>query len=259
MAAWDGLPVAPYVSNDYRNLIASGQETTPTSREAFRTMAMATQFVRLGRDLSRLRFAAPGRRAWAAIVDLLVVTAPAAVVWTILALTLPGGLVPILVGLPFNLAAFAFVGYGVLYYIVCDAVFGVTVGKWLFHLTVTDRSYARPTWVQSFVRESPKAVPIYVIGEFGAPALLLLLKASSSTVSALGIDYFTGAILLGIVFLTVAIALAIGGIQVSRDSERQRLGDRWASTWVVDRREFTPAWGATQATPVVPPEPAPPG
>ena len=259
-AAWDDLPVAPYVAHDYQNLLNSGQETAPTRREAFRTVAMATQFVRLGRDLSRLRFAAPGRRAWAAVVDLLVVTAPAVVVWTILALTLPGGPVAILVSLPFNLAAFAFVGYGVLYYVVCDAVFGVTVGKWLFHLTVTDRAYARPTWLQSFVRESPKTVPLYVIGEFGAPALLFLLRASQSTISALGVDlYFTGAVLLGIVFLTVAVALGIGGVQVSRDSERQRLGDRWASTWVVDRRELTPAWGATQASPVVPPEPARPG
>jgi uncharacterized membrane protein len=259
-AAWDGLPVAPYVANDYQNLIASEQQANPTPREAFRTLSMATQFVRLGRDLTRLRFAAPGPRGWAAMVDLVVVTAPAAVVWAILAFTQPGGIEGILLGLPFNLAVFGFVGYAVLYYVVCDALFGVTLGKFLFHLTVTDRAQARPTWLQSFVRESPKAVPIYVIGEFGAPALLLLLRASPSGLSAFGTDLvFTGALLLGIVFLVVAVCLAIGGIQVARDSERQRLGDRWASTWVVDRRGFTPAWGALRASPTVPPEPAPSG
>ena len=259
-AGWDGLPVAPYVANDYRNFVAATQEKPSSPREAFRTLAMATQFVRLGRDLARLRFAAPNRRAWAAIADLLVVTAPAVAVWAVLALTLPGTLAPVLDGLPFNLAAFAFVGYGMLYYVVGDALFGVTVGKWLLHLTVTDRSYARPTWVQSFVREAPKAVPIYVIGEFGAPALLFLLRAHNSPFSVDGITlYFEGAILLGIVLLAVGVALSIGGIQVLRDSERQRLGDRWASTWVVDRREITPPWGATRVSPVVPPEAAPSG
>ncbi|MGC2289921.1 MAG: DUF1614 domain-containing protein [Thermoplasmata archaeon] len=260
-AAWEGLPVAPYVANDYRNFIACKDEPAPTPREAIRNLAMATQFVRLGRDLTRIRFAAPGRRGWAAVVDLAVVTAPALVLWSVLAWTQPGGLYGILDGLPFNLAVFGYVGYAVLYYVVCDALFGVTIGKSLFHLTVTDRTYARPTLLQSFVREAPKAVPIFVIGEFGAPALLFLLLASSSSLSAFGtnLTFLTGAVLVGIVLVTVIASLAIGGVQVSRDSERQRLGDRWASTWVVDRRAVTPAWGATRTTSAVPPGPAPPG
>ncbi len=259
-AAWEGLPVAPYVANDYRNLIESATEPSPSPREAFRTLSMATQFVQLGRDLARLRFAAPGRRAWAAVLDLLVVTAPALALWICLAFTQTGGLTAILTGLPFNLAVFGYVGYALLYYVVFDALFGVTVGKWLFHLAVTDRAYARPTWLQSFVREAPKAVPVYAIGELGAPGLLFLLRASSSSLSAFGIEYvFTGAVLIGFAALVVAAALALGGVQVTRDSERQRLGDRWASTRVVDRRGTTPAWGATRAPSAVPPGPAPPG
>jgi uncharacterized RDD family membrane protein YckC len=257
--AFDGLPVAPYVVNDYRNLVASREEPTPTTQEAYRSLAMATQFVRLGRDLTRLRFAAPGRRAWAAVVDLLVVTAPAVVLWAFLSATQPGGLEGILIGLPFNVAVIAYVAFAVLYYVVCDALLGATVGKLLFHLTVTDRSWARPTTLQAFLREAPKAVPIFVIGEFGAPALLFLLHSGSGSLSAFGVVAFTGAVLLGIVILTVAAALALGGIQVSRDSERQRLGDRWASTWVVDRRTVIPAWGASRGPTAVPPGPAPPG
>ncbi|MGA7860359.1 MAG: DUF1614 domain-containing protein [Thermoplasmata archaeon] len=259
-AAWDGLPVAPYVVHDYRNLIASKDEPNPTPREAYRSLAMATQFVRLGRDLSRLRFAAAGRRGWAAVVDLLLVTAPAVVLWTLLAFTQPGGLEAILNGLPFNLAVIGYVGYGVLYYVVCDALFGTTVGKFLFHLTVTDRAWARPTTLQSFLREAPKAVPIFVIGELGAPALLFLLLSGRSSFNVSGIDLaLNGALLLGIVIVTVALALALGGLQVARDSERQRLGDRWASTWVVDRRVVTPAWGATRSPSAVPPGACPPG
>jgi uncharacterized membrane protein len=256
---WDGLPVAPYVVNDYRNLLASETVPNPTPRDAYRNVSMATQFVRLARDLSRLRFAAPGPRAAAAVLDLLVVTGPALVLWTVLAFTQAGGLNGILLGLPFNLSVFGYVGYAVLYYVVCDALFGVTVGKYLFHLTVTDRTYARPTWLQSFLREAPKAIPIYVIGELGAPALLFLLRANSSVLTLSGLDlYFTSAILIGVVVLTVASALAIGGVQVARDSERQRLGDRWASTWVLDRRELTPAWGAMRPRAAAPPAPVPP-
>jgi len=259
-AAWEGLPVAPYVVHDYRNLIASKDGPNPTQPEAFRSLAMATQFVRLGRDLSRLRFAAAGRRGWAAVVDLLLITAPAVVLWTVLAFTQPGGLEAILDGLPFNLSVIGYVGYGVLYYVVCDALFGTTVGKFLFHLTVTDRAWARPTTLQSFLREAPKAVPIFVIGELGAPALLFLLLARSSAFTVSGVALvLTGALLLGIVIVTVAVALAVGGIQVARDSERQRFGDRWASTWVVDRRVVTPAWGATRASSAVPPGAGPPG
>lgn len=258
--AWDGLPVAPYVMNDYRNLVASQAGPAPTPREAFRSVAMATQFVRLGRDLSRLRFASPGRRAWAAAVDMAVVTLPAVVLWAYLARVLPGMAVTILGGLPFNVAVFAFIGYGMLYYVVGDALFGTTLGKALFHLTVADRAMARPTLLQSFLRESPKAVVLYLVGNFGAPAVLFLVRSTSSTISTLGPDYIvTGAVLLGIVVVSLVTALAVGGVQVVRDPERQRLGDRWASTWVVDRRRVTPAWGATRTPSVAPLEPVPPG
>ena len=258
-AAWDGLPVAPYVIHDYRNLVASQAAPAPAPQEAFRSVAMATQFVRLGRDLSRLRFASPGRRAWAAVIDIAVVTVPALVLWIYLAVTLPGTLDTVLNGLAFNLAVFAYIGYAALYYVVCDVLFGATAGKVLLHLTVTDRNLARPTLLQSLLRESPKAVPLFVIGDLGGPAILYLIRASSSTLSAAdGYLAFTAAVLIGLVVATVAIALAIGGVQVVRDSERQRMGDRWASTWVVDRRLVTPAWGAMQPPATAPLGPVPP-
>lgn len=260
-AAWDGLPVAPYVVHDYQNLVAAVQQPEPTAREAVRNVAMAAQFVRLGRDLTRLRFATPGRRAWAVLADLGVVTAPAIALWVYLSVSLPGSIDAILSGLAFNLAVFAYVAYATLYFVVCDALFGATVGKYLLRLRVTDRGLARPTVLQSFLRESPKVVPLYVLGEFGAPAVLLLVRATSSSISAFGVAValLDGAALLSIVVITVLLALGLGGIQVARDSERQRLGDRWASTWVVDRRVITPAWGATLATPPVPPGAVPPG
>ena len=259
-AVWDGLPVAPYVVNDYRNLVASQEEPSPTSREAFRSLAMAGQFVRLGRDLSRLRFAAPGPRGWAAAVDVALVTLPAVVLWIYLSLALPGSLDTILGGLAFNLAVFAYVGFATLYFVLGDTVFGTTLGKALMHLTVTDRTLARPTLLQSFIRESPKAVVLFIIGDFGGPAILFLARSNNSSLNTLGIQLaVTGAVLLAIVIVCLAGALAIGGAQVVRDSERQRLGDRWASTWVLDRRQVTPAWGATRTTAPTAPGPVPPG
>lgn len=258
-SAWDGLPVAPYVANDYRNLLASREVPTPSPQESWRNIAMGAQFVRLGRDLSRLRFASASRRGWAAVIDLLLVSAPAVGLWTLLALTQPGGATAILVGLPFNLAVFGFVAYALLYFVVGDAVFGTTVGKMLFHLRVTDRRLARPTILQSFLRNAPKVVSVYVIGEFGGPGLLLVLGSGGSTLNPGGVLLaFTGAVLLTLTVLIVALALAVGGIQVARDPERQRLGDRWASTWVVDRRSFSPAWGATRSPSAAPPGAAPP-
>ncbi|MCI4347392.1 MAG: RDD family protein [Thermoplasmata archaeon] len=253
-AAWDELPVAPYVRNDYRNLVSAADQAVSTPREGVRAMAMASQFVRLGRDLSRLRFAPLGRRAWAMVVDLTVVTAPAVVLWSLLSRTLSGSPTAILSGLPFNLAVFAYIAYAALYFVVSDALFGATLGKVLLRLKVIDRSQARPTVLQSLLRESPKAVPLFVIGELGGPAILYLARSNSASISTRGLSVglFTGASLLGLVIVIVILALAVGAVQVARDSERQRLGDRWASTWVVDRRVVTPAWGAMLAQPPAP-------
>lgn len=257
--AWDGLPVAPYVVNDYRNLVSAQSEPAPGPREGFRSLAMASQFVRLGRDLSRLQFARGIRRAWAAVIDLVAVTLPAVLLWVYLASTLPGTTVDVLTGLPFNLAVFGYVGYALLYYVVGDAVFGVSLGKRLLHLRVTNRVYARPTWMQSFLRESPKVVPLYAIGQLGAPAVLFVLRASQSSISPYGIDLaLTGGVLVAFVILVVLVALAVGGIQVMRDAERRRLGDRWAATWVLDRRTVIPAWGATRTPSGAQPGVAPP-
>ena len=221
---------------------------------------MATQFVRLGRDLSRLRFAGPAARGWAAAIDAVVVTAPAFALWAYLAFALPGSVDSILLGLPFNLAIFAYIAYAVLYFVVCDALFGATLGKSLLRLSVTDRHWARPTILQSFLRETPKAVSFYILGQFGGPAILFLARSSSTPLSALGVSLaFTGAVLLGLAVIGLLITVAVGGAEVSRDSERQRLGDRWASTWVIDRRQVIPAWGATRAPPDVPPGAVPPG
>ncbi|MCI4351915.1 MAG: DUF1614 domain-containing protein [Thermoplasmata archaeon] len=260
-AAWDGLPVASYVLSDYRNFVAATDQPTPTPGEAFREVAMAAQFVRLGRDLSRLRFAPLGRRAWAVMVDLAVVTAPAVVLWSFLALTLRGSPTTILAGLPFNLAVYAFIAYALLYFVVCDALFGATPGKHLWGLRVTDRNRARPTFLQSLLRESPKAVSLFVIGQIGAPAILFVVRAGVSPISTLGVSLtlLNGVVLLGIVGAVVLGALSVGAVQIARNSERQRLGDRWAATWVVDRRVVTPAWGARLAPPPVPSGPAPPG
>ncbi len=258
--AWDGLPVAPYVVHDYHNLVSSASLSPPSHADARRGVVMATQFVRLGRDLSRLRFAAPSRRAWAVAVDLSLVTFPAIVLWVALAVRLPGSADVVLSGLPFNLAVFAYIGYAALYFVVCDRLFGATVGKALFHLNVTDRSLARPSWLQAFLREAPKALILFVIGDFGGPAVLFLVRSSSAPLSTLGIDLaVTSAVLIGIVVIFLVAALGIGGAQLLRDSERQRLGDRWASTWVLDRRQVIPAWGATQTPALVPSGPVPPG
>lgn len=257
--AWDGLPVAPYVVHDYQNLVSSASLSPPSHADARRGVAMATQFVRLGRDLSRLRFAAPGRRAWASAVDLSLITLPAVVLWLVLAVRLPGSADVVLSGLPFNLAVFAYIGYAALYFVVCDRLFGTTIGKALFHLEVTDRALARPSWLQSFLREAPKALILFVIGDFGGPAVLFLVRSSSAPLSPLGVDLaVTSAVLIGIVVIFVVAALAIGGAQLLRDSERQRLGDRWASTWVLDRRQIIPAWGATRTPAPVPSGPVPP-
>jgi uncharacterized membrane protein/uncharacterized RDD family membrane protein YckC len=259
-AAWNGLPVAPYVPNDFGNLIAVARQPAPSPREAFRSVQMASQFVRLGRDLTRLRFAPTGRRGIAMALDLTMVTAPAVALWIFLAMTVPGSLISVLTGLAFNLAVFAYVAYAVLYLVVCDVLFGATVGKRLLGLSVTDREMARPRLLQAFLREAPKVLPLFVIGVFGAPAVLLLIRASNSSVSAFGttIVLLTGAALLTVAVAAVGVVFAVGAVQVAFHPERQRLGDRWASTWVVDRRRVSPPWGAA-ASPAAPPAAAPPG
>ncbi len=259
--AWDALPVAGYVRSDYRNLRAQLGVPMADLREGRRSLLMASFLVRLGKDLGRLRFAALPRRALATVIDFALVTTPAALLVIGLALRLPGTSNELLAGLPLNTVVFGYVAYAFLYFVLLDRIYGASVGKRFLRLAVTDRRLARPSLLQSLLREAPKLVPIAALGYGAGPALVLLLHPQAGVPSPLGINFnqFAGALLLGTALVVVLIAFAFGAILVSRGAERQRLGDQWAATWVVDRRTATPAWGAARSAPAPEPAPAPSG
>jgi uncharacterized membrane protein/uncharacterized RDD family membrane protein YckC len=256
--AWAPLPVPSYVQNDYRNLVAQLDRPSSEPRELRRSIFTSLALVGLAREIARARFAPLGRRAWAALIDLGLVTAPAVAVWVLLALLLPGGAIAILTGIPLNAAALGYVAYALLYFVVYDRLVGSTLGKRAARLSVTNRRLARPSLLQALLRESPKAIAFFAIGNLGAPAIVLLTNPSTSPVSPVGLnlDVFTALALLTVLLAVIVGAFGFGAVVIARSRERQRLGDVWAATWVIDRRINVPAWGARTALPTPAPTPS---
>ncbi len=249
---WEGLPVPGWVVSDQANLDALARTGTSDPKEGFRAWLTARFLVVVGRDLGARRYAPLGPRVAAFAVDLALVTAVAAVPLTLLAVTSPDDLVGLLGSVSFNAAVYLLISLGFLYFVVGQAYYGTTVGKRLFRLAVRDRSLGRPGGLAALVRTAPN-LPILTILVLGlAIGVAFSTKAGVSGGAVLGGFVLPGGVLsaigvAGFVIGGIALLGAIGALTIALSPERQRVGDVWAGTWVI------------QAAPPPRPAPRPPG
>jgi len=251
---WQGLPVPGWVVSDQANLDAAAAQGTTDGRESYRGWLTARSLVSLSLDIARRRFATAGVRAWAFLVDLLVVTVPAVLVWVYLAYTVPGGLNGLLGSIAFNGAIYAYISLAYLYFVLAEWLYGTTVGKRLWGLTVRRRALQPPDLSSSLVRNAFRIPVLSVVGLTVASAVALLVATSAPTnVSFEGIPLPAGllaaaTLLVGAVLATGLLGL-IGYLSIVATGERQRLGDLTAGTWVV--------WGTRGRSAAPAPAPAP--
>lgn len=258
---WDGIAVPGWVVADQANLDALARSGTNDPREGFRAWLTARWLVTLARELSFRRFGSLGARTLGFLLDLAIILAPALAIWSTLIVTTPGSLVDLLDNVGFNAAIYGFIALGFFYFALSETLFGTTLGKRLLGLMVRDRQMRRPAFAATLVRNAPLLPVLTILGIGGALAAVFVFRATDlGTIILFGYSLPAG------VFASVyLVALLVGGIVllgslgllvIVLSSERQRLGDLWAGTWVV-RSDLGP--GAPIRVPLaVAPVPAPP-
>jgi uncharacterized membrane protein/uncharacterized RDD family membrane protein YckC len=256
---WQGLPVPGWVVSDQANLDAVARAGTSDGREGFRAWLTARWLVYLGRDLDRRRFGSVRARSVAYLIDLVVVTVPAAIVWGVVAFVTPGNLNDLLNSVPFSATIYGFVALAFLYAVLVETVTGTSVGKRTLGLEVRDRKLRSPGFMAALVRNVSLLPALTVIGIGGSLAVAFALRGSllaSVTVAGLPLPGGFLATVAVIVFVVGGVGLfgALGVVVIVSTPERQRLGDLLAGTWVVRAASGrAPPGGAS-----LPPPPPPP-
>jgi uncharacterized RDD family membrane protein YckC len=235
---WQGLPVPGWVVSDQANLDALARAGTADPKEGFRAWLTARFLVLVGRDLGSRRFAPVGRRAVAFLVDLALVGAVAGAGLAILAVSTPGSLDDLLSNVPFNAAVYAGISVGFLYLVAAEAFYGTTPGKALFGLAVRDRHLGRPGGLASLVRNASNlpVLTVLVLGiAVGAAFLAKAGPTGSVTVDGISLSggLFATLSVAGFVVGGIALLGAVGALTILLSTERQRIGDVWAGTWVI--------------------------
>jgi uncharacterized membrane protein/uncharacterized RDD family membrane protein YckC len=236
---WIGLGVPGWVVSDQANLDALARSGTADSREAARGFVTARALVRLGTALGRPRFASIPQRLAAFALDLAVLGGVGAAVFAGIVLKTPGGLDGALASVPFNAAIYGFVAVALLYFALCERASGATLGKSLLGIEVRDRALGPVDGLSSFVRNAPllPVVTLYGLGLATAIAIGLRGLPAGASFTGFGLSAAALAIvsLAAIVVVGVGLAGAVGVAVIAVTSDRQRVGDLWAGTWVVRR------------------------
>jgi uncharacterized membrane protein/uncharacterized RDD family membrane protein YckC len=263
---WEGVAVPPWVAADRANLEALSEAPEWGPRDPDRALIAAAGQIYVSYALVHGRFASVRDRLFAFLVDLLVVTLPAAGFWAYLAIATPGSLTELLNSPSFLAGAYGYVALAFLYFALTSYWGGRSLGKRLVHLSVTGSSLRRLSFTASLVRESTKLLVLSVLGIGAALSVALLLRggalaagthpAGIALPSDLTFFISLAATTSGIVILLGTVGLLI----IALSDDRQRLGDILAGSWVIrdlpKAPESSPA-GLTPAEPVTPDPPAP--
>ncbi|MGA8302901.1 MAG: RDD family protein [Thermoplasmata archaeon] len=236
---WQGLPVPGWVVSDQANLDAVARAGSTDGREGFRGFLTARWLVLLGRELGFRRFGSVGARVAAFLLDLLIVTAPAVALWSVIVLKTPGSLDALASNVAFNASVYAYAAIAFLYFALSETLAGRTVGKAVLGLRVRDRQLKRPGLSATLLRNVSKLPTLTVIGVGLAIGILVLLKSGTGgSLTAMGglpipvglLDFLgTLAFVVG----GVALLGSFGVLTILLTAERQRFGDLVAGTWVV--------------------------
>ncbi len=252
---WNGLDVPSWVHADFANLSALAKSGSDDTRDGIRAYLAARGLAGIATRLVRRRYAKPSARIVAFLIDLAIVTGPAAALWVAITASTGGSLDRLLSSPTFLAAAYGYPAAAFLYFALGDRWTGQTIGKAAMRIAVRDRALERPSLLASLVRESTKLALLTVVGIGGALAVALAWHGAGGLAGG-DLTTSVGALPAILVGATVAAGTAllgaIGLLIVLWSDERQRLGDRFAGTWVVTSRPT-----ATRPSPAPPPEPRP--
>jgi uncharacterized RDD family membrane protein YckC len=253
---WQGLPVPGWVVSDQANLDSAARTSAPDGKEAFRAFLTARWLVLVAHEIGARRYAPGGTRAAAFGIDLAIVTAPAAALWTAIVLGTPGTLDDLAGNIGFNVAIYGYAALAFLYFALAETFGGRTLGKRWLGLEVRTRHFARPSFLAALVRNTSKLPTLTLLGIGLAIGILLLLKSGGATFGVLdgvalsaGVVAFVGVV--AVIAGGIGLFGAIGVLLIAITAERQRFGDLAAGTWVVR--------ASPTSSPAAPPAPTPSG
>jgi len=255
--SWKGLPVPIWALGDQENLEALSRQPEPDPQDAYRAIQTARMLVRLAGVQGNSRYATPMRRSLAFGIDLGIVAAVAAAVWVAIAFV--AGTTSFLNSLAFVTAVLGFASVAYFYFVLAEWRYGTTIGKARLRLRVRDRELAAPSFLALLLRNVPKLVPLTILA-YGGAIVAILFQGASVGGTALGGSSFSSAAYLAagaIILVATIIGIGLCGLvsvaTIHWSSERQRLGDFLAGTWVVSGGPGTappaPTPGAMGAAP----------
>ncbi len=247
-SAFPGAPA--WLEADRTNLAALALSPVLHPADATRAWMTARWIVRSVRAASRRAYGSFLLRAAAFLLDLTLLTVPAAFLWYYVVSTTSGSLLDLLGSVPVNAALFAYTSLGLVYFVLTEAATARTFGKWVLGLRVRVREPGPPGPRAVLLRNLPKLAPLTVIGIFSILAIILEVHAVTASVSLPGgIAVTVDAVLPVIADLAIALAILAGlsALVIHYTPERQRFGDVLADTWVV-RARSTSAGAAPPAS-----------
>jgi uncharacterized membrane protein/uncharacterized RDD family membrane protein YckC len=231
---WKGIPAAAWLVADASNLKKSAGAPRPEEApRAITTAAFVTGYLT---TLRRQAFASTAARAGAFLVDLLVLALATVLVTLLVIQWLPGTDTRVLSTPLFNAVVIGATSYGLAYFVACEWLRGETLGKRLFRQRVVDSRLGPPTLLQAFQRNVTNVIALLAFGT-GVPVATLILARPGPAESAVPLFGAITAVLIvvGTLFV-IAIPGLFAALACHADSERRRLGDRWAGTRVIQQR-----------------------
>ncbi|MGA7923883.1 MAG: RDD family protein [Thermoplasmata archaeon] len=246
---WTDLSVPNWLRTDYANLQALAAQSELDPRDGLRAWLTSRWLVRAALALETSRFARWTTRTFAFVIDLAVISAAGAAATAALIVASTGSATSLLDGVPLNAAAVGVTAFGLLYFVLFEALVGRTPGKALLHLEVRARELRPLGALPALVRNLPKLVPLFVIGLGVAVVMVLVLKGGNYLASGTGVDSaflagITALILVAVVLVVVGIVGAISVLVIARSPERQRFGDYLAGSWVIRAAPSSPVPGS---------------
>ena len=233
---WAGLGVPTWVEADRTNLAALARSPKLDPLDATRAWMTARWIVLFARSSSRPFFGSFAARAAAFLLDLVLLTAPAVVVWYCLVATTSGTVASLLGSIPINAALFGYTSLGLLYFAFAEMGEGATFGKWVLGLRVRARGLAPPGPRAALLRSLPKLATLTLVGVLGIFVVILVQRGSTIPVAlpgGLDLAVNAGYPIVGLLLIGLAILGGISGLAMHFTPERQRVGDLLADTWVV--------------------------
>jgi uncharacterized membrane protein/uncharacterized RDD family membrane protein YckC len=230
------LGIPPWVEADRTNLAALARSPRLDPLDSTRAWLTARWIVRLARESSRRFFGSFGTRGAAFLLDLLLLTAPAIVVWYYLVASTSGSVNDLLASVPINAALFGFTSLALLYFVLLEGSVGTTFGKWALGLQVRARGLAWPGPRAVLLRNLPKLATLTLLGVLGVFVVILVQRGATIAITLPGgvaLAVNAGYPIVALLTAGLAVLGALSGLAMHFTPERQRFGDLLADTWVV--------------------------